>query len=286
MDPIAALRSLDGVARAAELDELSVPRRALQASLQSGHVIRARSGMYYLRGLDPELIAALSLGGKLGGSTVLARTGVWLMDESRAATHVWVAPTAKLREPTGRLIVHRDAAWSGDGRLEVSLLHALRHLVIACRDPDAQEQLVVAVESALNKQLIALDDLDALAHRASVQAKEVLAFATDSSQSGLESLVRWRLHRIGIPAEAQVRIEGVGVADLRVGRTLLLELNGKATHDFDADRERDTETAIRGYATLRFSQKGILRRWHRCELAVRNYISLGLHELPQLSGVT
>ncbi|NQX26072.1 hypothetical protein HQQ81_01740 [Microbacteriaceae bacterium VKM Ac-2854] len=286
MELLAAMRSLDGVAFAADLDRLEVSWRSLDKELASGRVVKARGGVYYLDGLDDDLVAAIALGGKLAGASVLARSGVWLMDESTKRVHVWVSRRAHLREAPGRVTLFRDEAWSGDGRLEVSVLHALRHLAVACRDDSAQEQLVVAVESALNKQLIVLDDLGILARRAPRSAQDVLAFATDSAQSGLESLVRWRLHRIGIPSEAQVRIEGVGVADLRVGRTLLLELNGKATHDFDDDRERDTETAIRGYATLRFSKKGILRRWPRCELAVRNYMHLGLHELPPPSGVT
>lgn len=286
MDPIAALRSLDGVGFTTELNALGVGRRALRAALESGHVLRARAGVYHLRGLDADLLAAISIGGKLAGSSVLARAGLWLMDESRAEVEVWISPELKLRDPTGRLVLHRDVAWSGDGRLEVSILHALRHLTVSCRDPDTQEQLLVAVESALNKQLIVLDDLATLARRAPLPAQDVLAFATDSAQSGLESLVRWRLHLIGIPTEPQVRIDDVGVADLRVGRSLLLELNGKHTHDFETDRARDTETAIRSHVTLRFSKTGILKRWGRCELAVRNYVSLGLHELPQPTGVT
>ncbi|NQX12654.1 hypothetical protein HQQ80_13535 [Microbacteriaceae bacterium VKM Ac-2855] len=90
--------------------------------------------------------------------------------------------------------------------------------------------------------------------------------------------MRRRLHRVGIAAEPQARIDDIAVADLRVGRTLLLELDGRSTHDFDTDRARE-ETAIRGFATLRFSSTGILQNWARCELAVRRCIELGLHEL-------
>jgi very-short-patch-repair endonuclease len=67
-------------------------------------------------------------------------------------------------------------------------------------------------------------------------------FARSDADSGLESLLRVRLHRHGVTVASQVRIPGVG------------EVDG-GTHDGPArhrDRMRDPQAAILGFITLRF----------------------------------
>ncbi|NQX26471.1 type IV toxin-antitoxin system AbiEi family antitoxin domain-containing protein [Microbacteriaceae bacterium VKM Ac-2854] len=281
MQPVPALRSLDGVARFAELTALSVSRRALRAAVAAGDVIRAREGVYRLPDLDPELAAAVAVGGKIAGATALRRLGLWLLDEGRRPISVWIPASSNVRVPLGRMRVYRDRAWPDDGRREVTVLHALRQLASECSGADverAQERLIVAVESALNRRLIVVDDLDRLHRDAPAAAHAVLDAAVASSQSGLESLVRWRLQLMGIRTQAQHSIRA-DLVDLLVGTSLILELDGRAFHDFEDDHERDNDHAIEGFVTLRWTHKMVLTGWPRCRAALESRMSRGLHLL-------
>jgi len=74
--------------------------------------------------------------------------------------------------------------------------------------------------------------------------------------------VRRRLRRLGVDAQTQVELPGVGAVDLLIGDRLVVELDGREHHrreaDFHRDRERDAQTVRLGGATLRFSSAQVL----------------------------
>lgn len=273
MDVLTALMHLEGVARTKELLELGVSARELAAAVDRGEVLRVRQGMYCIASLDSDARAAARLGGLLAGLSALKRLDVFMAPGLPAGLQVWVGPNVgQLRSPKN-VTLYWDRGWSGDGRVAVSTLHALWQ--VAKFEPE--EAFLIAVESALNRQLIQLVDLDTLAERLPKEKLAIVNRARDSSQSGLESLAAYRLEGLGYSVRRQVGIRGVGVVDLLIGRSLIVELDGESTHDFKKDRERDTQAARRRFATLRFHHDQVFGDWPSIEDAVHEYVELGYH---------
>lgn len=267
------MTQLEGVARTQELLDLEVSARAIAAALRSDEIVRVRKGMYCIPSLDGDARAAARLGGLLAGVTALKRMNVFLAPGLPEGLRVWVGPNAKRRPAPQNVTLYWDRGWSGDGRVAVSTLHALWQ-VARSESPDA---FLIAVESALNQQLIRLIDLDTLAERLPREQVDLVNRARDSSQSGLESLAAYRLERGGYAVQRQVKIEGVGTVDLLIGSSLIVELDGESTHEFKADRERDMQAARRRYSTLRFHHDQVFGDWNCIEDAIREYVVLGYH---------
>ena len=93
----------------------------------------------------------------------------------------------------------------------------------------------------------------------------MLDLAVPHSESGLESLLRIRLHLLGLTLESQVSIDGVGRVDFVVGRRVILEADGKDNHESEEHRHRDltrdAAASARGYETLRFDYAMIVHSW-------------------------
>jgi very-short-patch-repair endonuclease len=262
-----------GLVLAADLRVAGVPRRHVAEAVAAGLLVRVRRGSFILPQSPPSLRQAVAIGGRLGCVSAARLHGLWTLPFSRV--HVWIPPTqSRLPEP-GRRRVHRDRGWSGDDRAAVSLPHALLQIA-RCQ---GTESFLVTLESALNQRKVESKDLDILAGSVPPHARAALWFCRSDAQSGLETLVRWRLHQAGIDARPQVNIAGVGRVDLLIGRSLIIELDGQEFHEFEGDRSRDAAGAARGYVTLRFSYRQVMQEWPLVLVAVQRHMALGLHLL-------
>lgn len=116
------------------------------------------------------------------------------------------------------------------------------------------------------------------AQRAEVRAglragqRRLVDLARPDADSGLESILRLRLSRLGIRLECQVRIPGVGIVDFLLDGRIILETDGRANHDGlvmrHKDLRRDALAAARGFETLRFDYALVLHEWHLVEAAI------------------
>ena len=115
---------------------------------------------------------------------------------------------------------------------------------------------------------------DRLAVRARLDARQrrLVDAARSDSESGLESLLRIRLLRMGIVLRCQVRIRTVGRVDFVVGDRIILEVDGRENHDGESHRHRDlvrdANAAALGYRTLRFDYALVIHDWPRVERAI------------------
>lgn len=218
------------------------------------------------------MLIAFRLGGRLAATDAARSYGLWVLRAD--ALQVWVPPNTPRLSSRPGVRLHWDRAWPDDEPLRVSPTHALLQLGRV-----GDEDLLVALESMLEKRMLAPEDLAELRAACPLRLHALLAFACDNSGSGLETLARWRLHLIGIEACAQVHVPGVGRVDLLIGRSLIVELDGRSTHEFEQDRRRDLHAAIDGYVTLRFSATQILTAWPEVERAILAAIERGLHLL-------
>ena len=143
------------------------------------------------------------------------------------------------------------------------------------------EEFFVALESALRQGRITDAGLAWLRSTTNAQARDAIAFARRDADSGLESLLRWRLRPHGLRIRSQVEIVSVGVVDLLIGDRLIIEADGKPNHDDlpsrHKDRIRDANAAIWGYVTLRFDYAMIIHDWETVERAILAHIDRGRH---------
>ncbi|WP_223291399.1 endonuclease domain-containing protein [Gordonia malaquae] len=84
------------------------------------------------------------------------------------------------------------------------------------------------------------------------------------NSTGTESIVRVRLRSAGFDVVVQPPVEGVGHADLRVGR-LLIECDSVLHHasraDYERDHHRDRRAVVDGWLVLRLTYDDILYDW-------------------------
>nr|WP_259392998.1 DUF559 domain-containing protein [Microbacterium halimionae] len=193
--------------------------------------------------------------------------------------HTWAHPDRQTtRPPDCDCVCHRDHPVGRFTLTTVSVLQCLVQLASCC----GSESFLCALESARRRGLISPAQLIELRRRVPAAVRPLIDFSRADADSGLETLVRYRLHLLGIECLSQVRLTGVGVVDLIVGDRLIVEADG-STHDGPGrhrDRVRDAAALALGFVTLRFDTAMILHDWPAAEAAIISALSLGLHESP------
>lgn len=80
-----------GVARASELASTPAERRALERCAARGELLRLRRGVYGSPGLEPDILDAARVGGRVAGSSALRLHGLWVPPGAPPVLHVEVA---------------------------------------------------------------------------------------------------------------------------------------------------------------------------------------------------
>jgi very-short-patch-repair endonuclease len=233
---------------------------------------------------------AVRVGGRLCCVSAAAQCGLWVLDDSWL--HVAVPPNAgRLRHPDDKtaqlnpasemsvVVLHWHSAW--DGRPATRAIVPLREClgqVLACQ-PD--EFALCVLDSALFLRRTTRQELVGLLPRLPRRCADVVAQASPLAESGIETLTRVRLQRLGIMPRLQVPIRGIGRVDMLVGSGLVIELDGSEHHAgpdaFEADRRRDAALNALGYRVLRFSYRQVVRDWATVETTIMRLIARGAH---------
>lgn len=273
----AALRTLGRMARTSELRRQGVSAAELTRAVRAGEVVRPRQGVYALADTSERLLHAASHGGTIGCCEAGALHGLWIL-EVPAEHHVWMGDSGTPRSACENCRLHWDA-----GQARVGILPPVANVLLQIAECADEDTFFAALESALRRSLLAPGDLAWLWKHVPVESRWLLAFARSDADSGLESLIRLRLHRIGIRLRTQVEIAGVGEVDLLVGARLIIEADGRENHQREKERAkdlyRDAAAAASGYTTLRFTYAMIVHDWELVEKAVLGAISRGAHLL-------
>lgn len=266
------LASLGRMARAAELKHRGVSERELTRAVRAGEVVRARQGVYALPDTDEDLLHAAAHGGSVGCAAAAMRHGLWVLRTPPTA-HIWMGRSGT---PRG----HRDGCrihWTA-GHVDVGMLPPVRVVLLQLAGCADEETFFAALESALRQSRLTSAELRWLADRIPTQRVPLLAIARSDADSGLESLVRLRLHRVGISVRTQVQIDGVGEVDFLIDGRLIVEADGKENHDGGKrhkDLLRDAAAAALGYRTLRFDYDLIVYDWPVVEAAILAVLARG-----------
>lgn len=254
-----------GVVRGALLQKYGITRRMRADEVRVGALVRVRPGVFASPTADPLLVEAAAHGGVLTCAHALRLHGVWALDPG-GPVHVWLGAKGRTHHAQCECVAHYDAGHAGVGLapLEEVLIHVYR-----CAGDEA---FFAAVESALVQQKINGAALRRIRRRLPARAHWLIDLARSDADSGLESLLRLRLHLNGISLECQVTIPTVGRVDFVLDGRLILEADGKGNHDGPAHRHRDlvrdAAASALGYETLRFDYAQIVHAWPTVEAAV------------------
>jgi very-short-patch-repair endonuclease len=267
--------TLGGVARRSELGEHGVDSRSLRRAVETGTVTRIRPGVYADPSLSAPIRSALRHGGVLACVSVARQLGLWVLPLDDVV-HVSLPPHGHAHPHEGcRCVQHWNALESS--RTAVSLIDALLQ-IRGCHGEDA---FFATLESALHAGVLDEVGRDALRERMTESARWLVDLARSDADSGLESLLRLRLHRLGLELHTQMEVPGVGRVDFVVGDRLIIEVDGMAGHDDEPsrhkDRLRDAVAAAHGYLTIRFDYALVVHDWPIVEDAVRAIVARGLH---------
>jgi very-short-patch-repair endonuclease len=262
-----------------ELRGAGLGRGAVTAGLRDGSLVRLRRGVYASDGACDAIRRAAEHGGSLACVSAARHLGLWVcgQEEEEEQVHVWL-------RAHGRAYAHDDCAcighWDAAGAKNVfaipSVPRVLRQILL-CR---GVEDFFVALESARRQRRISRRGLTWLRAHTNDAGRDAIAFSRSDADSGLESLLRWRLRPYGLAIRTQVRLPSVGVVDFLIGERLIIEVDGVVNHDGESHRHkdlvRDANAAAWGFVTLRFDYAMVVHDWETVELAILGAIDRGL----------
>lgn len=243
-------------------------RSQLRQHISAGTFHRCRRGVYTTVAACDAARDIGAHGGRFACVTAARHLGLWVLTDD-ARTHVWLCDGQRTYHPRGcGCVEHWDDGPLGRAGTSASVPRVLLQIQ-RCH---GVEEFFVVLESALRLGLIDDDDRRWLHERVDAAGREALALARDDADSGLESLLRWRLRRLDLRVQTQRTVVGVGRVDLLIGDRLLIEADGVDNHDGPSHRHkdlvRDANAAAWGLVTLRFDYALIVHDWDLVEAAI------------------
>lgn len=268
--------SPDAITTYAHLRTAGHTRRGIADGVRTGALTPLRRGVYARDGACEQARVAARHGGGLCCTSAARHLGIWVLSPADDV-HVWLRGHGHAYEHSECTCVeHWDEGPVCDAFGVPSIPRILRQMLHCL----GVEHFFVALESALRQKLIDTAGLEWL-RSTSRAAKDAISFARADADSGLESLLRWRLRSHGLRVRSQVDIVSVGPVDLLIGERLIVEADGKENHDGPSTRHkdliRDAHAAIWGYTTLRFDYAMILHDWTTVEMAILGAVERGRH---------
>lgn len=282
------VRASGGAVQLRHLEASGLRRADIQAAARSGLLLRVRRGWYAVPDAPPEVRRAATMGGAATSASVARLHGLWLHDDRTLHVRVprnasrLVSPDrrdgdrpARLDPATERVCVHyrsEPAPVSARDPLPLALaemLHCARPL-----------EAITAIDSALSSGALTPSGLATVRSLVSPGRAKLLDRVSVGSQSGIETKVRLLLRARNIRHREQVEIEGIGWVDLLVGDRLIIEVDGSRHHtglEFELDRRRDFELAMRGYLVLRLSYRMVVDDWEVTSRGLLALIARGEH---------
>ena len=151
------------------------------------------------------VVTAARHGGRLACVTAAANLGLFVLHDD--SVHVGVGAHGRAHAHDGCACrPHWDGVPAAGAFDPPTARHVLRQ-ILGCR---GVESFFATLESALSQRMITVADLEWLTTHTNGQAREAIAFARADADSGIESLIRWRMRRgefrcaqVVIPAEGR-----------------------------------------------------------------------------------
>ncbi|UYO98034.1 endonuclease domain-containing protein [Microbacterium sp. M28] len=238
----------------------------MAAQVDAGAIRRVRAGVFAANNADEAVVRAAAHGGALTCEAALKRHGVWTLTEE-PRPHVWMGTNGRRHPHAGCTCVSHF--FDGPTRFGLATAETALAHVHSCAGDEA---FFTAFESAWRKGLLSRAARARIRDTLPESARWLVDLARADADSGLESLLRLRLHLLGIRLDCQVPIAGVGKVDFVIGGRLILEVDGRKNHDGGSMRRkdlvRDASASRLSYETLRFDYAQIIHRWSTVQAAI------------------
>lgn len=263
------------IAHTSDIIRAGGTKYGIRASLASGTLSRVRRDWLAIPDCDPALRMAAMHGGRLTCLTAAQRYGLWTV--AHTEIHLAVPRNA------GRLHLPPNvkAHWSMGpvSSSSLQLLDSLENVLVRVAECQPFEAAVVVLDSALRLRKVSPMHLRRVVTRSTRFAAAVEA-ASEFSDSGIESIPRIRLARIGVEMRQQVIIDDHPVDGL-IGDRLILQIDGYGPHS-SADRRRrdlrqDARLTLMGYTVLRFDYAQVVGDWAYVQATILSAMAQGLH---------
>lgn len=254
-------------------------RSRIAGALADGSLTSLRRGVYERLGACHDIRTAAAHGGWIACVSAAKHHGLWVAEHGDLL-HVGLRSHGRAySHPECACVAHwSDADDAERSAFGVPSVQVVLRQILQCQGLEA---FFVALESALRLLKLSKTDLEWLRQHTNTDAREAIAFARSDADSGLESLLRWRLRRHGLSVRTQQSIVSVGRVDFVIGERLIIEVDGAPNHDGESHRHkdlvRDANAAAWGYVTLRFDYALVVHDWETVELAILGLVDRGLH---------
>ena len=241
---------------------------SIRAAIGAGRLERIIRGWYCVPGTDRDIVRAIRVGGRLTCVSALALLGAWTAPTPAEALHIGFPSHASGRRASVRGLPeaavahwHPKAAHTGSAFAVMPLEAAVDDL-LRCQPP----HLAIAVlDSLLHERLVNRNRLEAMILAGPHRTRFLVEHLEPRSESGIESVVRFRLAMAGIHAEVQVRTRTAHRLDLEIGDWLAIEVDGRAVHAqraaFTKDRVRSAQVMRDGRIVLQFAFATVMYDW-------------------------
>ena len=246
-----------GVATWSQLREAGVARRALAHAVASQQVFRVGRGLYALPRAPLVDCEEVRLGAVRTCVTALQSLGLPARTRD-SRLHLAAAAGRSFggrhAQPGRAVVMHYLPAVIAPSRSVITALDSSSR----CLGPVDQ---LAAIDAALNKRMITLDDLDALRVTARRRREWLRRHCDPGAQSPPETWTRVALRTAGIQVQSQVNVPGVGRVDFIADGAVVVEVDGQTYHldeqSFGRDRRRDRVAQIGGLMALRFTRREV-----------------------------
>lgn len=265
-----------------DLTDAGMSRRAIEAALRDGRLIRLRRDRYARPTAAAEVLHAARIGGRVTCLTLLQMLGIFVLNVDAVHVHL-ERNRSRFRAVEHGSRIHWGAA-SSSPLAHVTLVAEALRLSVRCQDPRSS---LATLDSALHLGFVTLDRLRSIFAGLPARFHVLLGLVDGSAESGPETFMRVILRTMGVDFESQVVIPGVGRVDFLVEGWLIIECDSRAFHEgWDkqvADRNRDIAAARLGYVTVRPLASDLIHRPDRIQAALRDILdALGPGRRPQL----
>ena len=295
---------IPGIAHRRTLRAEGVSRRELERWKRL-ELVRSVQPWYLTPDAPADLVALLALGLRPTCLDAAAMYGLWI--PRHGGTHVFRPRSSTRTDDSSHLCVpslgRRGGRPYDAGQPQRLILHGPELRAWPDDDPVPDLALVlshagrclptvkaaVLMESALNRRLVSIRQVEEIVASLSHDARRTLARVRADAESGTETTVRWWFEARGVSVRAQVRFpDGIRRMDLLVGRSWVIECDSRAHHSdtvsYDEDRARDLHLASRGFTVTRLSWEQVFLRWSETERMLLSILGSGAHRRAPRSG--
>lgn len=241
-------------------------RATLRASVRRGEFYRVIDGWYATSQTPKDAVLAMRMGGRTGCVSALQMHGAWYPPDT--GHHVVFPTSASGRRSAdyqqGASMVRH---WHGKGdRTGSAFAVAPIELALAeALECQPNHYLVAILDSILHRRLMTRNRLEAIVRRGPARVHHLVAHLDARSESGTESITRYRLTMSGIVSTIQVTLRGKDRLDLLIDGWLAVEIDGRKHHAqakaFTKDRTRVARIMRDGRLVLQFAYATVIYEW-------------------------